>query len=91
MLNRDADGTTVAGAVQEGTSIVAPFKVDPVTGRLLIVITPIASTVPASTAKDSRFDENRTNTGTVVDDNGNLCPLLIDDATGYLMCDVVIE
>ena len=65
----------------------APLKVDPVTGRLLIAINIVAETTSSRTPK---IDENRKSVDKVIDSNGDIQSLLVDE-NGYLLCDVNIE
>lgn len=86
---------TAIGLGDDG--VIYPFKTDPVTGRLLIDITPVAE--PASpvfhTASD--IDVNRKNVATGLehiiqqDTSGNILPFHIDSRNNLLFCDILIE
>lgn len=89
-LKRDDNRITVAGGkANNAGGLTMPLLVDPVTGRLLIMITPSTLTTPDA-MPDSKFDENKVTTGTVTDGT-NLKPLIIDTNTGLLSCDVLVE
>ena len=67
-----------------------PFKVDPVTGRLLVEIK-VVSSLP-SNLPGSKIDANRTPAALGVSDDANKEPMpLLTDDDGNLICDVIVE
>lgn len=79
----------VAMAVTDNAALTpAPLKVDPVTQRLEIVVTPFTGTPTANTVLPT--DDNRSGVSEAVDSNGVIRPLLTD-ANGLLLIDLTIE
>lgn len=66
----------------------ASLRVDPSTGRLLIVI--VDSNPAAGSLSTAKIDENNESSSLAVDDNGVIRPLLTD-TNGYLLADLIIE
>lgn len=86
----DANNVYQAMGVSEADGETAlPLLVSASTGRLLVEIVAVADTT--STQNDPKIDDNRISSGLVVDDNGDVQPLLIDSRNGYLFADVNIE
>ena len=66
-----------------------PLKVDPVTGRLEIVVNTFVGTPTANTVLST--DDNRTGVAEAVDATaGDIRPLLTD-TNGYLLIDLTVE
>ncbi len=84
----DSNRARVAIAVDNSGNTL-PLKVDSVTGRLLISITKVSDTAPVLT-DNSKIDNNRIRTCLVTDET-NKRPLLIENTTGLLFCDVNVE
>ena len=76
------DNREYVGLVYDESDIQV-LKVDPVTGRLLIDIETVTSTTPSANAR-AKIDENQESISEVVDDNGEIRPLLIDNRNGKL-------
>jgi len=66
----------------------SPLKVDPVTGRLLVSIYFVSSSI--SVLNSSKIDNNFEPTSLVYDET-NVRPLLIDNRNGFLWTDLLIE
>jgi len=82
----------VAMAAEDNIGLLpVPLLVDPVTGRLLIVIYPTTDTVPV--LNTTKVDENHEPSSKAVTDNvaTDIRTLLIDSQNGFLWCDVFIE
>jgi hypothetical protein len=65
------------------------LRVDPVTDRLLVEVYFLPEV--SRTLNGSNIDENNKTVDEVVDDNGVIRPLLIDNRNGYLLIDLVVE
>jgi len=85
---RDENRVTVA-LVSDGLGNTVPLKVDPVTGRLLMTIAVMDSTVPVL-SEGAKRDENRVTTA-LASDGTTERPLLIENSSGLLFVDVNIE
>lgn len=92
MAQTGIDNNRVATALAVDTNnVTQPLRVDAATSRLLIVITPMVTTTPATLAL--KIDDNRVGTSEVVTDDANetVTPLIIDTRTGFLFVDVLEE
>jgi hypothetical protein len=83
-MNIDANRHYV-GLASNGT-IATPLVVDPVSGRLMVEIRKMSSSVPHTTTK---IDGNRTPSALVYD-GVQTRPLLVD-SSGYLLIDLNVE
>ena len=81
--------TTALGITDDANVEIRKLLVDPITGRLLITITPTSDTTPVQN-KAGR-DENRIVSGQAVTDDANadVKALLIDNLTGFLFIDKI--
>ena len=90
MSNAKIDNNRTKTAIIVDTNgNIADLVVDPVTGRLLIEITVVATSTPAL-LKNAKIDENREKT-VLGYDGTNPQSLIIDNRNGLLYCDVLVE
>lgn len=87
-VDENREYITLATADNAGQAPQA-LRVDPVTDRLLVEIHFLAEA--SRTLNSSDIDENNKTVDEVVDDNGVIRPLLIDNRNGYLLIDLVVE
>lgn len=88
ILKRDANRITALGGVDE-TGAIRSFLVDPTTHRLLIHLTDVSDTAPASPT--GKRDQNRIPNMYGVDETGAIRPILIDPRNGNVYCDILFE
>ena len=88
MSKVDQNSEYVALAAVEGTGVATPLLVDPTTGRLLIEINAVVTTVPV--LPDPTLDDNHEYVA-LADNGSGAVPLLIDNRNGYVWCDVFVE
>ena len=92
MANSAIDNNRNATALAvDTTGATQPLRVDVSTSRLLLVITPMGTTTPATVTR--KVDANRNGTSAAVTDDANLTitPLIVDNRTGFLFVDVLEE
>ncbi len=89
-IDENREGSTLV--VEETNEVTNSLLVDPVTGRLLIAIYSVEE--PADPVKNViKIDANRENVAFGVTDDANATevPLAIDNRSGYLFVDILVE
>lgn len=89
---RDSNSVTTALGVSDDATTITAFHVDPATDRLLVAIT-LNGSFSVTDPETLPRDGNRVPVGGAITDdaNENIVPLYVDNATGALQVDLVME
>ena len=92
MSDSKVDNNYVRTALaSDNSTSTEPLRVDPVTSRLLVDIEITTSTTPPTLS--GKRDDNYVPTAYALTDDANetLTPLIIDNRSGYLWVDMILE
>lgn len=88
IISRDQNSATVGAGVTDDASLdVTMFRVDPVTGYLLVTASSVGATSGNSNSIASR-DENQRTVCMGYDETNDILVEILTDENGYLLCDI---